>query len=99
MAHYLLISQGMQTYTLSPVARQMDKIREEIMLRGFCVAGCEELDFLREGRASEEEIATWIKQIGAWEGWDVEMQPEGKVRFSSLLVSVDGSFVSHLQAA
>ena len=99
MAHYLLISQGMQTYTLSPVARQIDKIREEIGLSGFFVAGCEELDFLCEGRASEEEIATWIKQIGAWEGWDVEMQPEGKVLFSALVVSADGSFVPHLQAA
>jgi hypothetical protein len=84
--------QAMPTYTLTNVARQ-------IGLSGFFVAGCGELDFLCEGRASEEERATWIKQIGMWEGWDVEVQPGAKVRFSTLVVTVDGSLVSHLQAA
>ena len=90
---------AMRTYPLTTVARQIAKIRQEIGLSGFFVAGCEDLDFLCEGRASEEERATWIKQIGEWEGWDVRMQPEAKVRFSTLAVYADGSFVSHLQAA
>ena len=89
----------MRTYPLTNVARQIAKIRQEIGLSGFFVAGCEDLDFLCEGRASEEERATWIKQIGQWEGWDVEVQPGAKVRFSTLVVSVSGSLVSHLEAA
>ena len=63
------------------------------------MVGCEELDFLCEGRGSEEERATWLKQIGQWEGWTVEKHPDGKVLFSALLVKADGSFASHPQAA
>ena len=84
----------MQTYTLSHVARQIDHIRDEIRLCGFSVAGCEELDFLCPDRAPKEERTAWLKQISAWEGWTVERHPDGKVRFSNLLVSADGSFVS-----
>jgi hypothetical protein len=93
----MLTLRAMQTYTLSSVARQIDQIRGEIRLCGFSVAECKELDFLCEGRASEEQRATWLKQIGAWEGWTVERQPDDTVRFGSLLISVDGSFVSHPQ--
>jgi hypothetical protein len=85
----------MQTYTPSTVSQQIDQIRGAIRLCGFFVAECEELDFLCEGGASEEEKTTWIKQIGVWEGWTVERQPDDTVRFSSLLVSVDGSCVSY----
>ena len=89
----------MQTYTPTTVARQIDQIRREIRSGGFAVVGCEQLDFLCEGRVSEEERTVWLKDIGTWEGWTVERQPDGKVLFSSLLVKADGSFASHPQAA
>jgi hypothetical protein len=90
----------METYSLATVARQLGKIREEIRFNGFFVVGCEELDFLCADRAPEEERTEWLKQIGESEGWDVERQPDGKVRLSTLLtllVSDDGFFVSHPQ--
>ena len=72
----------MQTYTLLTVARQVEQIREEIRSNGFFVAGSQELNFLCKGQASEEERTKWLKQIGEWERWTVERQPDGKVRFS-----------------
>lgn len=89
----------MQTYTLTNIARQIDQIRREVRSGGFSVVGCEQLDFLCEGRASEEERTVWLKDIGAWEGWTIERQPDGKVLFSALLVNADGSFASRPQAA
>src|SRR5260370_18309151 len=85
----------MQTYALSTVALYIRNIREEIRLKDFAVAGCEELDFWCADRASEEDRSTCLNQIGYWEGWTVERQPDGKVRFSALPIRADGSFVSH----
>ena len=88
----------MRAYLLKTVARQVDQIRREVRSGGFSVVGCEQLDFLCEGRASAEERAAWLKEIGTWEGWNVEIQPDGKVLFSALNVNADGSFVPHLRA-
>ena len=89
----------MRTYPFTNVARQIDQIRREVRSGGFSLAGCVQLDFLCEGQASEEERTTWLKQIGDWEGWSVEKQPDGKVLFSAFAVSADGAFVSQLQRA
>ena len=77
----MLTLNTMQTYTLSHVARQIDKIRDDIRLSGFSVAGCKELDFLS---ADQEERTAWLKQISAGEGWTVVRQAGGKVRLSTL---------------
>ena len=83
----------MLPYTLLTVVRQVDQIREGIRLHGFFVASCEDLAFLSEGRASEKERTTSLKQIGQWEKWAVETQPYGKVRFSTLAATANGSSI------
>ena len=79
--------------TLLTVVRQVDRIRESIRLHGFFVASCEDLAFLSEGRASEEERTTSLKKIGQWEKWTVETQPDGKVRLSTLAATANGSSI------